>query len=251
MENTRYRMRLGYTAVRRDRGLLQVGLDKPHRAVLTDAPDVRRLLTDLAAGQAVMPDTLPARRAMLALLDADLVRPTDQPRTLPRVGIDAPPTLAAVAASMLGPTSPDPADVVLVLSEGPLARERVDPLIRRGTPYLAVESAPDAWTVGPLVVPGVTACLRCVDAVLAESDPRRALVLGQLAGAHVPHDGLLESLAIAWAVRDALAHLAGDRPATWSASLTLTRDAEPVRRQWLRHPECGCAWDLLFAQEDA
>lgn len=251
MDNTRYRLRPGYQAVRRDRGLLQVGLDKPYRAVLPDTLDVRRLLTDLAAGQATMPTSLPARRAMLALLDAGLACPAGHEEPQPRVGFDGPPALVAAAAEMLGPVSPEPPQIVVMLSAGPLARMRVDPLVRTGTPYLVVESTPDEWTVGPLVVPGVTACLRCVDAACAETDPRRAIVLDQLVDAPVPHDPLLESLAVSWAVRDALAHLAGRRPSTWSASLTLTRDQEPVRRPWLRHPDCGCAWDLIYLGEQA
>lgn len=251
MDNTRYRTRPGYKAVRRDRGLLQVGLDKPHRAVLPDTLDVRRLLTDLAAGQATMPTRLPARRAMLALLDADLARPAAPEEPLPRVGFDGPPALVSVAAAMLGPASPEPPQIVVMLSEGPLARTRVDPLVRTGTPHLVVESTPDTWTVGPLVVPGVTACLRCLDATYAEDDPRRALVLDQLVDAPVPRDPLLEPLALSWAIRDALTHLAGRRPPTWSASLTLARDQEPVRRAWLRHPDCGCAWDLVYLGEEA
>lgn len=251
MDSTRYRLRPGYKAVRRDRGLLQVGLDKPHRAVLTDTLDVRRLLTDLVAGRATMPESLPARRAMLALLEADLVRPAAHEEPLPRVGLDGPPALVAVAAAMLGPASSAPPEIVVMLSDGPLARMRVDPLLRAGTPYLVVESSPDDWTVGPLVVPGVTACLRCLDAACAETDPRRGLVVDQLADVPVPRDRLLESLAVAWAIRDALTHVAGRRPSTWSASVTLTRDQEPVRRPWLRHPDCGCAWDLIYLGEEA
>ncbi|EGD40148.1 hypothetical protein NBCG_05669, partial [Nocardioidaceae bacterium Broad-1] len=138
----------------------------------------------------------------------------------------------------------EPALVVL-LSEGPLDGERTDEMVRGGRAHLVVESGPDTWTVGPLVVPGVTACLRCVDAALAEEDDRRAVVVSQLVGNEVPSDALLQSLALSWAVRDARTYLAGRTPASWSASVILTRDDEPTVRPWLRHPYCGCAWDLI------
>ena len=34
----------------------------------------------------------------------------------------------------------------------------------------------------------------------------------------------------------------GDRPATWSATLTLGADLALPRRDWPRHPHCGCSW---------
>lgn len=241
----RFRLRAGYVVARRDDSHVQIGIDPPHRAVLPDTIEVRRLLADLVAGRATAPTTLPARRALADLIDAGLVD-DGRPYAPVAVEVDGPTALAGGLRTMLGPLAKGPPELVVLLSAGPLARERVDPLLRSGTPHLVVEGGPDAWSVGPLVVPGVTACLRCVDAALGEDDPRRALVLEQTARAtRLAADPLLPHLALSWAARDALGHLAGTRVTTWSTTVTLTRDRLPVERAWRRHPHCGCAWDLI------
>jgi hypothetical protein len=106
--------------------------------------------------------------------------------------------------------------------------------------------------VGPFVVPGATACHRCVDAHLAEGDPRRSVVVEQLAGiTATPGDAPLAALAVAWAVRDVEAYLAGRRPTTWSATVDLGLELDPRPRMWRRHPWCGCAWAHPFAPDQA
>ncbi|MBC7276152.1 hypothetical protein [Nocardioides sp.] len=246
--STRYRIRPGYVAVRRDDSRLQIGIDPPRRAIVQDGVEIRRLLTDLVAGRAVEPDHLPGRHAMQQLGNAGLLADADGEEPPPRVAFDGPPAMVSAARALLGP-APTPSDpgIVVLLSEGPLDRERADEMVRGGRAHLVVESGPDTWTVGPLVVPGVTACLRCVDAALAEEDARRAVVVSQLVGIEVPSDALLRSLALSWAVRDARTYLAGRSPASWSTTVILTRDDAPTIRPWLRHPYCGCAWDLIAA----
>ncbi|MER7559896.1 hypothetical protein ABTZ46_23345 [Nocardioides sp. NPDC126508] len=249
---TRYRIRPGYVAVRRDETRLQIGIDPPRRAIVQDGVEVRRLLTDLAAGRAVEPDHLPGRHAMQQLGAAGLLMDADSAEPAPRLGFDGPPALVSAARALAGATPAAPGaqrdpDLVVLLSEGPLDRERADELVREGRAHLTVESGPDTWTVGPLVVPGVTACLRCLDATLAEEDERRAVVVSQLVGNEVPGDALLQSLALSWAVRDARTYLARRTPASWSASVVLTRDDAPTIRPWRRHPYCGCSWDLIAA----
>ena len=242
--NIRYRIRPGYVAVRRDETRLQIGIDPPRRAIVQDGAEVRRLLTDLAAGRAIEPDHLPGRHAMQQLRNAGLLVDADHSEPPLRIAFDGPRALVSMAQALAGPASDVP-EIVILLSEGPLDRERADEMVRGGQTHLVVESGPDAWSVGPLIVPGVTACLRCVDATLAEEDDRRAVVVRQLLGTKAPPDALLQALAVSWAVRDARTYLAGRAPASWSTSVTLTREDEPTTRLWLRHPYCGCAWDLI------
>ncbi len=100
---------------------------------------------------------------------------------------------------------------------------------------------------GPFVVPGVTACVRCLDAHRSEHDPRRATVLEQCArDGEDAGDPALAALGLAAAVADVVGFVDGDRPATWSATVDLGA-AQPVVRPWPRHPHCGCAWDALSA----
>jgi hypothetical protein len=44
------------------------------------------------------------------------------------------------------------------------------------------------------------------------------------------------------AVREIARYLDGEPPALRSATLTVGSDLEVTRRDWLRHPHCGCAW---------
>jgi len=254
------RLRAAYVPVRRDDRHLQLGIDPPRRAVLPDTADVRRLLADLGVGLCVPPPTVAARRALEVLREAGLVEPVvASPRI--EVRIEGPPAWADTVRTLLASAALDRPvihghdaghhragpPVVVLLAAGPLPRERTDPHLRLGTPHLVVEGGPDAWTVGPFVVPGTTACLRCVDAALGEEDPRRSLVIDQLAHHHPPPptDPLLQAIALPWAARELTAYAAGDRPACWSTTYTLRRDGSPQVRTWPRHPHCGCAWDLL------
>ena len=129
---------------------------------------------------------------------------------------------------------------------------RIDDLVREGAPHLMVVSRAGPLEVGPFVSPGHTACLRCVDAHRAEPDPRRHLVVEQIAqavagGAVEPRDELLWSLALAWAVRDVVRFVEGHRPSTWSTSYEIGPLDPPRAHEWARHPHCGCAWDALLA----
>lgn len=246
------RLRPGYLAVRRDDTHLQVGVDPPRRAILPDTADVRRLLSDLSAGRAARPTpsraTLPVLRALDALVDAGLVVDAAAPPPRPTVQVDAPPDLADALGALLGAAhAARQGEVVVVASPRPLRRDRLDPYVQSGLAHLVVEGSPEAWTVGPFVIPGATACLRCIDARLGEDDPRRTLVLDQLARASTPtpQSPLLRSLALSWAARDALTYVAGGRPTTWSATYAFTRTGPADVRRWARHPHCGCAWDLI------
>lgn len=145
----------------------------------------------------------------------------------------------------------EPPDLALLVGAEP-DREQVDDLVRDQVPHLLVTAHLDTYVVGPFVVPGRTACLRCLDAHAGDSDPRRALVLAQHAQrarapmtTPEPSDPALRRLAVAWAVRDVVRHLDGERPSTWSATTTLGPDLAPARSVLLRHPHCGCAWDEL------
>ena len=266
-------LRPGWQVVRRDDGHLQVGLDDPHRVVLPDIAEVRRMLTLLAdqAAPWAPPAALSARHALERLRAAGLVVPRPGPgllavqlaashgldaadrlarRRAAAVGLDGPSTLTEPAAALLraagvDPCRPERAGLVVVLASGQVRRDRLDGLLSAGTPHLLVTGGAVAWELGPLVVPGASACVRCVDAARGEHDPRRAMVLEQLAGvASPPRDPALQAAALALATREVVSHVDGDRPATWSATITLGPDG-PQRQSWRRHPHCGCAWDAL------
>lgn len=238
-------LRPGLHVVRRDDHHLQVGVDPPWRVVLPDEPGVRRMLGALAAGRPAAPETDVEHRALQALSRAGVLdeqrRPQQRTVAVHATGDVGDEVVRLLRAS--GCEVDGEAPVALVLSPGEVARADVDAHLRDGRPHLVVAAGARGWTLGPFVVPGEVACLRCVDAHRGEQDPRRALVVEQLAGLPAaPDDPALAAVAVAWAVRDLLTHLDGGRPSTWSATVDLGPDLRPHRRTWSRHPHCGCSW---------
>jgi hypothetical protein len=186
---------------------------------------------------------------------------------LARFGQQAPARLAARAACHVRVAAPEPwhaavtellghaglghcddagqPTVTLLVTVDEPPRSHVDRLVRDDRTHLLVSLLADRVRLGPFVAPGVTACLRCVDAHLGELDPRRALVLQQLEDtppADVSPDLALVHAALALAAREVTTYADGDHPATWSATLTLDPDLHLPRRAWTRHPHCGCSW---------
>src|SRR5499427_5433570 len=89
-------------------------------------------------------------------------------------------TRSGLIARREKPGAPGPADFsVLVGRQQP---EHVAELVRLGRPHLAVLATEAIGVVGPLVRPGSTVCLRCLDLARAEGDPAWPLVLSQVAG---------------------------------------------------------------------
>lgn len=252
------RLRQGYVAVRRDDRQLQLGVDPPHRVILVDSPASRRLLTALRRGVPSWPETGEAQRVLAQLDAAGLLEPPTTSGLVP-VGVDVAPALlrrltpllAEVGLTAVGPLDPS-ADVTLVADEGQIARTRLDGLVSTSRAHLIVAGSPEAWTVGPFVLPGTTACQRCIDAAYLDRDPRRMVIVEQLARLREARgsDPLLRAIALAHAVRDLRAWVDGLKPGTWSTTYAIGSGAPEVR-EWLRHPHCGCSWDRLDAEPAA
>lgn len=264
-------------------GVLQVGLDGP-AVQLPDQPGTRDLLTALSRfpgvpdapadrpdDSAATLDRLRAEGLLVVVPDSEAVpEPADQVLRA-QFGPDAVRRRAARSAAaivvraapaaepLLGPLltqaglrrtdGEEGEDAVahLVVSAGPLDRERLDPLVRSSIPHLVVSGGAGLRRVGPFVHPGHTACLRCVDAHEALRDARRPFLVAQAARAATerppPLDPVLDALALAWAVRDLARYVEGDSPSTWSSTVDIGPTAAPVALRWGRHPHCGCAWD--------
>ncbi len=147
-------------------------------------------------------------------------------------------------------------------------------LLRSGVPHLLATVRDGIGTVGPLVIPGRTPCLRCVDLHRTDRDRAWPLLLAQLAPAGTPPragptdasdmpehgaatatacDSVLATAVAAHAAWQALAFLdgamaAGDPLATVAGSLRIEWPGGVVRRRsWRPHPACGCQWAALAA----
>jgi len=147
-------------------------------------------------------------------------------------------------------TDPGPAGATrrpdLVILPDTYRRELPEVLRRRGVPHLAATASEAIGVVGPLVLPGSTACLRCLDLTRAERDPAWPLILAQLArgGADPPAcDTVLAVAVAAQAAGQALAFI--DRPVAASAVTNGTLelvlpDWRWRRRTWQPHDRCEC-----------
>ncbi|GCD91549.1 hypothetical protein [Nocardioides sp. LS1] len=274
----------GLRVLRRDEDHLQVGIDPPRRLVVPDLSEVRALLEGLRRGTPVRPSTPIGHRTLAALheagllvdadaLDAALAAAADRAATASvfaehgtdalrrlaarrdaRVAVHAAPDLAAPLTDLLVRSGVEPveddADLVVVATDTVVPRADLDHLVREGLPHLVVSGG----VVGPFVVPGTTACTRCVDAHHADADPRRSLLLEQWpdrpAPGPEPRDPVRTALTLAWAVREVVGVLDGDEPATWSATLEVGATGGtslPRRSTYARHPHCGCSWGDALA----
>jgi len=141
-----------------------------------------------------------------------------------------------------GPPRPDLAVLV-----GRHSLELRASLMREQIPHLAAAADEAIGVVGPLVIPGRTACLRCMDLTRADRDPAWPLILAQLLGRQpdlLACDAPLAGAVAAHAAAQALAFI--DRPAEAGAVANGTLELvlpswQWRRRTWPPHPDCGCA----------
>lgn len=153
--------------------------------------------------------------------------------------------LRATAPSAGGGPCPTP-DLVVLAPVGPLSEVVPADLVRRGVPHLLAEVRERTGVVGPLVLPGRSACLRCLDLTRTDLDPAWPALAAQLsvpARAAPPCDGVL-ALAVAAAaaqqVLTALDQLSAAASVDGTLELELP-DWRWRRRSWPAHPACDCA----------
>lgn len=116
-------------------------------------------------------------------------------------------------------------------------------LLRTDQPHLVLRSSGSVVTVGPLVLPGRTACLRCTDLARRDADPAWPVLLNPLTRLHQPARPVPAAWAASVAATHVLAHLGGSVPESAGATLELDESDHLVRwRAWPLHAACGCAW---------
>jgi hypothetical protein len=286
-------LRPGLQVLRRDVRTLQLGLDWPGIATISDSPALRAVLDaidgfrDPTAVVLAAADTGPAadecRAALDALFDAGAV--IDQAATV-RTNLDE----AAWAALWLlaGPdrdardvaearatcavhvrgtgrvcdavrrlladvplrVSEDPAaaDVVLIATDHEPEREQADRAMSEGLPHLWVLVRELVGVLGPFVLPGKTACLRCVDATRTELDPAWPTLVESSTRrrGHVHAcDPVLATLMATWAVHEVCVWASGLRPQSWDRTIEVPHGVGVVHRErYDPHPACGCGWSV-------
>jgi hypothetical protein len=136
-------------------------------------------------------------------------------------------------------------DLVVLGSARPVEEDLRAVLQNARLPHLPVGVRETTAIVGPLVLPGTTACLRCTDLHRAEWDPAWPLLAAQLADERPrraePCDIVLATLAAAVGALQCLAQLDGGAPASLGGTLELALpDWRLRRRSWPPHRHCDC-----------
>ncbi|MER7768486.1 TOMM precursor leader peptide-binding protein [Kitasatospora sp. NPDC096140] len=125
-------------------------------------------------------------------------------------------------------------------------------LLRAGVPHLYVGVVEEFGVVGPLVVPGRSACGHCLVLRREDEDAAWPRVLAQLAHegpgrARTPAcDTALATAVAGLAALHAQVYLDGGRPPSVDGWCEVSAGDGMARRLRLRgHPDCGCLWQPL------
>ena len=117
--------------------------------------------------------------------------------------------------------------------------------VRSGRAHLVVRLESDRAVVGPLVVPGRTPCVRCLDLTRCHLDADWPRLLAQLCLEATAPEPSLVTWAAATAMAQVRAWTAGRMPETGGGSLELALPNYLLTaRRWPAHPRCGCLQPL-------
>lgn len=143
----------------------------------------------------------------------------------------------------------DPAVPDFVVLAPPPETARVwggEALVSARIPHLAARLVELSGIVGPLVIPGRTSCLRCLDLHRCDRDPAWPRVVAQAEHRRTgvaACDVTLATQVAALAAQQVLAHLDGFSPATVDGTIEVSLPFGLARRRsWHPHPACGCTW---------
>jgi hypothetical protein len=149
---------------------------------------------------------------------------------------------------------PDKPDLAVVATDTHTGASRADPveidaLARAGAPHLLVTVDAEHAQVGPLVIPGRSPCLRCLDLTKTDDDAAWPLLVHQLSASLRPDtpgwaavDPLLVALAGAYAAGQALRFVQGLNVITTHQVIHLDREGGQRAQPSRAHPGCGCGW---------
>jgi len=154
--------------------------------------------------------------------------------------------LVGVAGLGSGTAEPGDHDLLVVASDGMPDRIDSDALMHDSGAHLWVHVRDLVGVVGPLVLPGHTACLRCVDLARSERDgvwsTLIAAVSARPAGTE-PCDPILATVVAAWALNEVAVWAGGHPPPSHGSVVEIPLGLGPVTTdRYTLHPECGCGW---------
>ncbi|WP_245691022.1 ThiF family adenylyltransferase [Sinosporangium album] len=134
-------------------------------------------------------------------------------------------------------------DLAVLAPVSPLDALLVDDLLERRIPHLLTSAYEGYGSVGPLVLPGRTACIHCMELTRRDRDPTWPIVAARLGGfppGEIACDAVLSTLVAAEATGHALAFLDGRPPIVTNSTVDVLPDWRWGQRRWDRHPQCPC-----------
>ncbi|MEW9553427.1 ThiF family adenylyltransferase [Nonomuraea sp. NPDC050783] len=153
------------------------------------------------------------------------------------------PTVEVLAGgTYLGDQSDRP-DLVVIAPVTPLDGVLANELTALGIPHLLAAAFEGHGMVGPLVLPGRTACLHCLDLARRDRDPTWPIVTAKVGGyppGEIACDVVMAALVAAEATGHVLAHLDGKESAVTNSTIDVTPDRCWQRSSWQLHPQCRC-----------
>jgi len=138
------------------------------------------------------------------------------------------------------------ATVVVHAADREPSRPAADEALRRGVPFLCVGIRELVGLVGPFVVPGRTACLRCVDLARAQLDPcwRNLVDSMQTSPAAEPcRAPSLVATVAGYAAQEIAMWATGTLPVSCDHVVEIPHGLGEVQTVGYQpHPQCGCGW---------
>lgn len=153
--------------------------------------------------------------------------------------------LAGVAVSVTTGVVEEGIDLGIVIGHYVLDPDSYGFWLRRDVPHLPVLFGDDSVQIGPIVEPGTTPCLYCLEHYRRDADASWSAIASQLWGRRASSETPLVSAEVAARVaRLVVGRLESGRANTRSMVARSFRLAvesgELTRRDWMPHPDCGC-----------
>jgi len=241
---------------------VQLGAEEPALVLVRVSESEERMLAALRAG--IPRDALPAlgrctqaeADAFLDRLDPVLEHPVPaMPGVRLRVRSGARDAIVRTARELGLVTGERPAPIGVVVADHAVPIAAYRDWLAAGMVHFAIVFGERSVSVGPLVVPGETACLRCADLHRRDADPVWPTIAAQLLDqpAATAADPVVRTEALCAASRIVAA---ASRGGARLRELPGRRFRRGGAREELRvppHPECGCRLDLQdpFALDEA
>ncbi|WP_214412740.1 ThiF family adenylyltransferase [Sphaerisporangium fuscum] len=146
-------------------------------------------------------------------------------------------------ASHLGDGGSRP-DLVVLAPVGPLDGVVTRELVTQQIPHLLATAGEGVGSVGPLVLPGHTSCLHCLELIRRDRDPSWPVIrirLGGFPAGEIACDTVVSTLVAAQATGHVLGFVDGLEPTVTNSTVDVMPDWGWKKRTWSAHPQCRCS----------